>query len=91
MRKHKRQHGERVPRPSALDKDDVEDVGLARKVARFDAAAFGRMCLRYRIVGGGARVGRDEGEDGAKDEEDWEETEGYALERRGEEWRRSRW
>lgn len=57
MRKHKRQYGERIPCPSALDKDNVEDVGLARKIARFEARVPGCVRLLYRVVGGGARVG----------------------------------
>lgn len=72
VRERKGKQRERVPAPAALDKDDVEQVRLARKVARLGARLV-RVRLRHGVVGRRARGGRDEGEDGAEDEEHGEE------------------
>ena len=53
------------PEPAKLDKEDIEDVAFLCKVGGGDG---GGMRLRYCAVGGGAGVGFEKGEEGAKQE-----------------------
>ena len=76
------------PSPTSLDKQNVEDIGLARKVARRNARLL-EMRLRDRIVRCGARLGRDDGEDSAEDQQRWEQDKASSLKGRREEGRRA--
>jgi hypothetical protein len=55
------------PRPAPLDKQDIKNIGLARKVTRRSAGIL-EMRLRDRVVWCGARLRRYDGEDSAKDQ-----------------------
>lgn len=58
---------EGYPAPAALDEDDVEDIGFLREVAGRDGGVL-VVRLRDGVVGRGACLGRDDREEGAKDE-----------------------
>ena len=65
MQGQEEDEGERDPEPGDLDEEEVEDVALAREVAgRFR----GRVGLRDGIVGGVARGGVEDREQGAEKE-----------------------
>ncbi|KAI6772741.1 hypothetical protein HG530_003699 [Fusarium avenaceum] len=68
------------PSPAPLDKKDVEDIGLARKVTRRSTGIL-NMRLRDRVVWCGTRLRRDDGEDGAKDQKRWEQDKSSSLQR----------
>lgn len=71
MCKDEERKGDSDPCPASLYKDNVEDVGLERKVTRgdFDVLNVG---LRDMVVWRGASVGRHDGEDSAEYKNDWE-------------------
>lgn len=72
MCKDEERKGDSNPCPASLDKDNVKDVGLERKVARgdFDVLDVG---LRDVVVWRGASLGRQDGEDGAEHKNDGEQ------------------
>lgn len=65
MQHHEHEERERDPEPGYLDEEDVEEVAFAREVA----GRVGRgVRLRDGVVGGVARGGVEDGEEGAEEE-----------------------
>lgn len=65
MQHQKEEKRQRDPEPVDLHEEDVEDVALAREVAR---RFRGRVRLRDGVVGGVAGRGVEDGEEGAEEE-----------------------
>lgn len=63
------EEGDGDPGPAAFDEEDVEEVGLARKVGRGEVRFLG-VCLEGGIVGCVADGGAEQREKGAEGEED---------------------
>ena len=89
MREGEAQEGKRHPAPAALDEEHVEDVGLAREVARCRAGML-RVRLRNGVVVCGAGFGRSDREQTAEDEQHGKEAERKSLVRSRQERRVAR-
>jgi len=66
------------PCPASLDKENVENIGLAREVARRNARIL-EVRLRDRIVRCCARLRREYREDSSEDQKSWKQQKPSSL------------
>ena len=83
MAQHEGGERDRDPGPPALDEEEVEEVVLAGEVAR-DGGAVLDVGVARGVVGRGAGLGADEGEERPEGEERRVEEQDEALGRRRE-------